>query len=136
PPALRAQLVQQGKLSQLGLRDTTYDPPERHPETFAATPKRGVPVLDEPFKSTAHANYHHLAYVKVSATALKDALYAMTHYPTVYLGSVTRALAMFYRPASAYPYVKENRDAIEPWSRLYARYVAGQPVYPRAPAFE
>lgn len=136
PRALREALVQEGKLSELALRDSTYEPPERHRAIFAGTPKTGIPVLDEPLKSTGHVNYHHLAYVKVSAIALKDALYAMTHYPRAYFGSVAQAFAMFYRPASDYPYLKENRDAIEPWSRFYARFIAGQPVYPKEPWFK
>jgi len=53
----------------------------------------------------------------------------------VYLRSVGEAWLMSWRPTSDYPYLRENREAIEPWSRFFARYVAGQPRYPVDPQF-
>lgn len=135
PHPVREQLVARGSLSPLALRDTTYDPPEALAPYFARTPRTGIPVLDQPKKSTDHTNYSHLAYVAVSADALRDSLYVVRHYPGVYLRSVGEAFVMFMRPASDYPYVHPNRDLIEPWGRVYARLLAGQPRYPVAPQF-
>lgn len=135
PPPLRRELVAQGVLSTLAYRDTTYDPPEALADYFARAPHTGIPVLDQSHKSTGHANYNHLAYVAYSSDCLRDSLYVMAHYPASYLRSVGSAWLMFLRPASDYPYLRPNRDAIEPWSRAYARLIAGQPVYPKEPMF-
>lgn len=135
PMRQREELVARGRLTELALRDTTYDPPEALAPYFARTRGTGIPVLDQPFKSTRHSNYHNLAYVAVSRDELHDALYVMSRYPRVYLRSVGEAFLMFMRPASDYPYLRPNRDAIEPWGRVYARVFAGQPRYPVEPYF-
>jgi hypothetical protein len=135
PRSERKRLVGAGSLSPLALSDTTYNPPEHYPERFARAPHTGIPVLDRPYKSTGHVNYHHLAYVDISQQALADALSAIRLDPRTYLRSTGEALRMFWRPASDYPFLKENRDAIAPLSRAYARLLAGQPRYPSDPWF-
>lgn len=135
PLAQRESLVVAGVLSALALRETTYDRPEELPEFFQQHVPTGVPVLDQGTKSTGHVSYHHLAYVEVSRAALRDALYVVVNHPAVYLRSVSEAFLMFFRPASDYPYLRPNRDAIEPWGRLYGSWIAGQPRYPVDPWF-
>jgi hypothetical protein len=135
PLAEREQLVEQGALSPLALRNTTFDPPDMLPAYFSQQPATGIAALDQRTRSTGHPNFHHLAYVAVSRQALHDALYVIEHHPRLYLRSVGEAFLMFLRPASDYPYLRPNRDAIERWASGYARFVAGQPRYVRDPWF-
>ncbi len=135
PHAVRHELIEAGRLSPLAARDTTYDPPDEHPALFAATRKTGVFVLDQPYKSTGHVNLHHLAYVALSQQALADAKRAAWLFPGSYLRSMGKAWVMSFRPASDYPYLRENRAAIEPWSRFHARFFSGQARYPESPWF-
>jgi hypothetical protein len=131
----RRQLVAEGELSPLASRDITFDVPEQLPAYFARQAPTGIAVLDQPRKSTQHVNYHHLAYVAVSRDALHDALYVIEHHPRLYLRSIREAFLMFMRPAADYPYLRPNRDALEPWGRLYAHLFAGQLRYPKDPWF-
>lgn len=134
PKAERTQLVAEHKLSRLALRPA-YETPERLSEYVAGTPRTGHPVLDDARKSTGYVNYNQLAYVAVARDSMNDALYTMAHHPRVYLRSVARAWRLFLRPASDYPFLKENRDALGNYSRLYSHLIAGQPIYPEDPQF-
>ncbi|MES1927144.1 hypothetical protein [Salinisphaera sp. T31B1] len=132
----RQRMVEAGALSDMAMIDFPFNTPETYPEIFAATPATGIPVLDQKRRSTGHINYNHLAYAEVSQQALDDALAAIRTHPDVYLDSMATAWLMFLRPASDYPFLADNRAAIEPWSRAFSRYLAAQPVYPDKPGFD
>lgn len=131
----RAARAAAGKLSRLA----TVPPfrvPEAYPEHLADTPATGIPVLDRKRKSSEHINFNHLAYAAVSRQYLADALTVLHEEPLLYLEAMGTAYAMYFRPASDYPFLQFNREAIEPLSRWYNRYIAWQPRYPAAPGFD
>ncbi len=132
----RERMVEDGKLSRLALNDFPFDTPEAYDHYFEKVEPTGIAVLDQKRKSTGHVNYNHLAYASVSQQALEDAIVSVRTHPQTYLQSMGRAWLMFLRPASDYPFLQDNRGAIEPWSRAFAIGLAGQPSYPENPDFD
>ena len=132
---IREQMVAAGTLSPMALDDRSFEPPEKYPRFFAATRPTGHPVLDVRIKSTDHINFNNLAYAAVSQQALDDALTVIRTRPEVYLRSLRTAWLMSWRPASDYPFLAENRAAIEPYSRVFSKVLAAQPTYPEKPGF-
>lgn len=132
----RQRMVDAGELSAMAMIDFPFNTPERYPEIFARTPATGITVLDQKRKSTGHINYNHLAYAAVSQQALDDAVMSIKTHPEVYLDSMKTAWLMFLRPSSDYPFLRDNRARIEPWSRAFSKVLAVQPSYPEKPGFD
>lgn len=134
--AERARLVEQGRMTPLALDDKAFDIPESYEGTVVQRPHTGIAVLDNKRKSTGHVNFNYLPYAKISDMARHDALVTIRTHPGVYLESIGTAWLMFWRPSSDYPFLKANREAIQPWAWLYAKVIGGQPVYPDNPRFD
>ncbi|GAB3670253.1 hypothetical protein [Salinisphaera aquimarina] len=132
----RQRMVDAGELSDMAMIDFPFSPPDVYAGIFDATPATGIAVLDQKRRSTGHVNYNHLAYAQVSQQALDDALTSIKTHPEVYLGSMKTAWLMFLRPASDYPFLRDNRAEIEPWSRAFSTLLAMQPMYPEKPGFD
>lgn len=132
----RQRMVDAGLLSDMAMQDFPFDTPDSYPSYFDAVEPTGIAVLDQKRKSTGHVNYNHLAYADVSEQALKDAITAVRIHPEAYLRSMGTAWLMFMRPASDYPFLHDNRQAIEPYSRALSLWLAGQPTYPDKPEFD
>lgn len=132
----RARLVADGRMSPMALDDKAFDIPEGYEPHIGGAPHTGIAVLDNKRKSTGHINFNYRPFAKVSSMAARDARVAIQTHPATYLKSVGTAWLMFFRPASDYPFLKANRDALGLWSRAYAKIVAGQPVYPSDPRFD
>ena len=132
----RQRMADSGLISDMSLMDFPFNTPEEYADFFDAVEPTGITVLDQKRKSTGHVNYNHLAYADVSEQALADAIAAVRIHPTVYLQSMGTAWLMFLRPASDYPFLHENRQAIEPYSRAFSLVLAGQPAYPDKPGFD
>lgn len=131
----RERLVARGRMTQLALDDKAFDIPEAYEGTVVQKPHTGIAVLDHKRKTTGHVNFNYLPYAQISGMARHDALVAIRTHPGVYLHSVGVSWLMFWRPASDYPFLKANREAIQPWAWLYAKVIGGQPVYPDNPQF-
>lgn len=132
----RQRMVDSGQISEMSLMDFPFNTPEEYANFFDDVEPTGITVLDQKRKSTGHVNYNHLAYADVSEQALADALTSVRTHPEVYLHSMGTAWLMFLRPASDYPFLHENRQAIEPYSRAFSLLLAGQPEYPDKPGFD
>lgn len=132
----RERMAQNGLLSDMALIDFPFNTPDAYPEFFDNAEPTGITVLDQRRKSTDHVNYNHIAYAEVSEQALDDALTAIRIHPEAYLQSMGSAWLMFMRPASDYPFLHANRQAIEPYSRAFSLLLAGQPEYPDKPGFD
>lgn len=132
----RQRLVEAGELSDMALMDFPFNTPEAYADIFDDVEPTGITVLDQKRKSTGHVNYNHLAYADVSEQALDDAIASVRIHPEVYLQSMGTAWLMFMRPSSDYPFLKDNRAAIEPYSRAFSLLLAGQPEYPAEPEFD
>jgi hypothetical protein len=132
----RQRMVDSGLLSDMAMKDFPFDTPDSYAPFFDAVEPTGIAVLDQKRKSTGHVNYNHLAYADVSEQALKDAITSVRIHPEAYLHSMGTAWLMFFRPASDYPFLHDNRQAIEPYSRAFSLLLAGQPQYPEKPGFD
>ncbi|MES1949252.1 hypothetical protein S4A8_00285 [Salinisphaera sp. S4-8] len=132
----RERMVAAGTLTDMALMDFPFNTPEAYADIFDKVEPTGITVLDQKRKSTGHVNYNHLAYADVSEQALADAITAVRIHPEVYLQSMGTAWLMFMRPSSDYPFLQDNRAAIEPYSRAFSLLLAGQPAYPTEPKFD
>ncbi|MGN8157705.1 hypothetical protein ACS8YF_03405 [Salinisphaera sp. SWV1] len=132
----RERLVASGRMTPLALDDKAFDIPQAYEDTVVKRPHTGIAVLDHRLKTTGHVNFNYLPYARISSMARHDALVAIRTHPGVYLHSIGVAWLMFWRPASDYPFLKANREAIQPWAWLYGKVIGGQPVYPDNPRFE
>jgi hypothetical protein len=135
PHAERRRLIAAGKLSPIAGKPP-FGAPDVYPRIFARTASTGIPVLDKARKSTGHINFNALAYAKVSEQALADDLATIKIHPKVYLNAVGMAWLEFWRPSGDYPFVADNRNAIDSYSRAFSAVLAGQPAYPKSPGFD
>ncbi len=90
------------------------------PAYAALLPSRsdtGVPLLDQPFKSSGAPNFHHLAYVGLSRQYLGAAVERIRREPGRYGRALAFAYGFFFAPAHDGNLLAENRRKIRPWSR-------------------
>ena len=113
----RRALVAKGTISSYALSLPLLLPVTR-PAIFRAEPKRGVPVLDRPRKSTGAANVGHAAYLHICAQYLRDGLRVARERPGAFRRGVQEGVEIYWRPASQYQlFDKRNRDAVAPIER-------------------
>ena len=125
-PVERAALVEDGVLSGWaavgGFRPlTAYTPP---PQSAPA----GVPLLDRPWKADGSINFHHRAYVDISAQLARDSLGVIRERPAVYVRSVWENLSQTLQPASTYLPLAAARARIDPLVRVYEPLMGWAPV--------
>lgn len=77
----------------------------------------GVPVLDQPFKSTGAPNFHHLAYLDLSRQYLGAVAERVRSRPTIYARAVAFAFGFYFAPAHDSHLLAENRRKIRLWDR-------------------
>jgi 4-amino-4-deoxy-L-arabinose transferase-like glycosyltransferase len=106
-------LVRSGELSPAGAV-----PPFSTLDRYPVAHRQGlrypdVPALAEAVKSTGAPNYNHEAYLRISRSALHDALWLVRHRPGAYLGGVARALYNFTKPPGEIRHGTRNRRQVE-----------------------
>jgi hypothetical protein len=111
-PADRAARIAAGTLSPWaatgGFRPlSAYVPAPRVPVT-------GVPLLDRPVKEDGSNNFHHRAYVEISAQLARDSLAVIRADPLTYARAVMENLRQTLHPASTYAPLAEARARIQP----------------------
>jgi hypothetical protein len=87
-----------------------------------AVPKpRGIPVLDEPFKSTKSPNFNHTFYIQLSNRMFQDALHFIRIRPDLYFASVRQGFEIFFHSSSDYLLLKDKpTPKLEAfWDRLF-----------------
>lgn len=118
-------LTDSGKVSQIVLIE-----PFQSPEAYASFARfdttTGIPVLDQPYKSTGYVNFNHVGYLAVSREYGLATSALMRKYPAYYGLSVTKALYKYLRPCSdSTIFPGENRYRIAHWVTAYHRYLVG-----------
>jgi hypothetical protein len=63
--------------------------------------KTGIPVLDDPVKSTGTTNRHNLVYLQISDAILSDSLFVLKHYPNFVRPVAPRALTWLTKPSDS-----------------------------------
>jgi Dolichyl-phosphate-mannose-protein mannosyltransferase len=128
-PGERAELVRRGELSEFA---TLFflDAPIRRPELFRRERRRGVALLDRPFKSTRSLNLEHAAYVRVCDRYMEDAIASLKADPGAPFRAIQAAGPIYWRPANQYYFVgRPNLRAVRDVDGVY-RIMLGQPRRP------
>jgi hypothetical protein len=107
----RSQLIKEGKLS-LAAERGAYDPIEWYDPILRKSDTTNIPVLDQKINSGGSLNYNHLGYIRISHLKLKDALYALTHYPLRYLKRIIKSFSIFMQPPSQSYVLGEKKRCI------------------------
>jgi hypothetical protein len=118
PQADRADLVRDGTLSRVALV-RPFASVEDYAGFIALPKTRGIPVLDEPRKSSGYINFNHEIYIAISRKYLRDSIVYATERRLNYPENVARSLRLFFRPSHDYALVATNAAAIRPWGRLF-----------------
>ncbi len=100
----RQQLVADGVLSRTSLIPVYKG---RLPDyRLPPSPRTGVAVLDQVWKSGGYSNWHHIAYLEIADRYYQDARWVLSEHPEVYLKSVRRNVIRYFSPANdTYPFL-------------------------------
>ena len=112
----RLQLVKKHELSPFALIDR-FSTLDLYEPLIGPTPKTGIPVLDQ--KEKRNPNYNNIAAIKIEKGYRRDALWVITHHPTVWLLGMWRAYVLYLAPAGDYYMLDFNRIKL---GRLNATY--------------
>ncbi len=83
-------------------------------------PPTGVPLWDQPFRSTGYSNYNSRYYLEVSQMYSHDLADFISHHPLYYARFVRRAFANYWEPANQYTFFTEkNRAPLGVYDYLY-----------------
>lgn len=107
PQSVREELMQQGKLLPYPVPDPFRSIDDYHGLIPTPLP-RGIPVLDEPLKSTEVVNFNHTFYIELSDRMLKDAINFIRVYPNLYLASVKQGFWIYFHSSSDYLLLKDK----------------------------
>ena len=79
-------------------------------------PKRGIPILDEPLKSTKADNFNHAYYLPLSERMTGDAVRFIGTRPDLYFKSVWLGLSIYFHSSSDYLLLKDKpTPQLESW---------------------
>ncbi len=126
PPAVGADMVAKGQLSQLSLIGRFSDL-EKYPERNREV--RGferIPCLREEWKSTGAPNYNHLAYIGISRQYLRDSLALVRIRPVTLVSGLANSWLAYFESATHYPFLAGNRGKIEALDELWNRLFYGK----------
>lgn len=107
PQTVREELAAQGKLTPYPVTEA-FRPIEHYNDLLPVPPPSGIPVLDEPLKSTKAINFNHSFYIELSRRMLEDALGFIRVRPDLYLSSVTQGLVVYFHSSSDYALFKDK----------------------------
>ncbi|MDP6460765.1 MAG: hypothetical protein QGH59_03225, partial [Gemmatimonadota bacterium] len=110
-PEARKNMVRKGELSGFALVPP-FRPLPAVRKLLTPLPPTGVPVLDEEFKSTGKANFHHAAYPGVSRAYLADALTVIRRHPLWYARGLRTAWRNSFRASWSGEFLADNRARI------------------------
>ncbi len=125
--AEREALVARGELSPLALVDP-LSPVAAYRGVVPPPPPTGVAVLDDevkpeyanpPTEDLFRPNDNNSTYIAVSNGYLEDALKTIRMRPGAYLQGIGTAYNLFFRPASDFAPLGDNRDRVAWLERLY-----------------
>jgi hypothetical protein len=112
------RLVREGKLSRVAL--VTPLSPLSSYRGLVPTPKpTGIPVLDQPLKSTGAVNLNAKPFIEISRRYATDSLKLVRADPKIYAKGIAMASGKLSVPATDYSYVYPERDAIRWWDRVF-----------------
>lgn len=105
--AVRDQLAGLGELTPYPVVEA-FRPIENYQGVIAVPKPRGIPVLDEPIKSTKTPNFNHTFYIQLSNRMQQDALRFIRIRPDLYFASVRQGFEIFFHSSSDYLLLKDK----------------------------
>lgn len=120
PASVREEMVEQGILPPYPVVEAFR--PVDHYEGFMPVPSpRGIPVLDEPLKSTEAVNFNHSFYIDLSDKMLGDAIDFIQTRPDLYFTSVKQGFSIYFHSSSDYLLLKDKpAPRLEKlWDRIF-----------------
>jgi hypothetical protein len=114
-PSVRNDLAEKGVIASYPVEEAFRSIDDY--QGFMPVPaKQGIPVLDEPFKSTKADNFNHLFYIPLSERMAGDALRFIRTRPGLYLDSVWLGLSIYFHSSSDYLLLKDKpAPRLEAW---------------------
>lgn len=102
-------------------------------------PPRGIPVLDEPLKSSGEYNYNFEPLITIDEQYARDAFAVIGRYPANYIIGVLIANRLFFSPSSMNEYFSPaNRAAVKAVEQVFNPLfygAAAEPAYIAQPHF-
>lgn len=118
----RRRLVASGRLSPFALVDP-QSPVRAYGELLPRRPPSGVPVLDDEEKLVndggTRTNFNNINYIEVSERHLDDARRTLATRPGAYARGVANAFDSYFRPASDFFTLVENRRRVDTLDKVY-----------------
>jgi hypothetical protein len=122
----RQDLMKKNKLSDVALI-YRFSKLEKYPDHYKVDNQYGeARVLTEVNKSTNHPNYNHFAYIKISESYLKDAIYSLIHYPHRYLVGYAMSWFEYFKPASNYHIFEKRTEKIRTLKNIFQTIFYGR----------
>jgi hypothetical protein len=127
PEEQRQELVSRGELSPMALVEP-MSRLESYRGVISTRPPTGVAVLDDevkgiytdpPTNEAFRHNMNNLSFVDVSNLYIEDALRTVRMRPRAYVQAVATAYDVFFRPASDFFTLQDNRPQVAGLDRLY-----------------
>lgn len=120
PQSVRDELVRQKELSPYPVAEA-FRSIDDYKGFMSAPPKRGIPVLDEPLKSTKAINFNDIFYLSLSNRMAKDAIHFIELNPGWYLSSIRQGFSIYFHSSSDYLLFKDRPTLqLESWwDRLF-----------------
>ena len=122
----RDELVKQGELFAYPVTEA-FRPIENYDGLIPVPPQSGIPVLDEPLKSTDAVNFNHSFYPGLSKMMFRDAIDFIRVRPDLYLASVKQGFFIYFHSSSDYLLLKDKpAPQLELWwDRIFYGQING-----------
>lgn len=131
PPDLLQRMIQSGEISSAIKIDFYRRPVTDYQSLLPPIRETGVPLLDQPLKSSGAVNWHHHAMPAVADLYYRDARAVARAYPRAYRRAISDNLDGFFRPTTdTRPFIVPeytNSAAMRSWLDWTDRLVAGRP---------
>lgn len=115
PESVRQELIEQGRLSPYPVVEA-FRSTEDYRGFMPVPPRRGIPVLDESFKSTQAVNFNHMFYIDLSKRMTGEAIHFIRYRPDLYLASVKQGFSIYFHSSSDYLLLKDKpTPQLESW---------------------
>jgi len=115
PQSVRDGLIKQGELPPYPVKDA-FRSIEDYQGFMPVPPKQGIPILDEPLKSTEAVNFNHIFYIGLSDRMFKDAINFIRSHPSLYLAAVRQGFSIYFHSSSDYLLFKDRPTLkLESW---------------------
>jgi hypothetical protein len=118
PRAELERLVREGKLSRLALVPP-LSPLSAYKPFVPAERPTGIPVLDQPVKSTGAVNLNAKPFIEISRQYATQSLKLVRVEPKEYARGIAMAAGKLSVPATDYSYVYPERDSLRWWDRIF-----------------